>query len=757
MNKPHMPGVAPEPASAIRTTLGLLPVLAISAVAGSPVFAQGAGEVALDEVVVVGSRAKEAETGYRVTSGSSTKITTPLLNTPKTVQVVTQKQIEERGAVSVYDVLRTTPGVTIGTGEGGNPMGDRPFIRGYEASTDMMVDGVRSIARTSHEAFNVESIELVKGAAGAYSGRGGAGGSLNMVSKQARIGEAFSHYSATVGNASQKRASLDTNFALGENAAARINLFLQDSNVPGRGGIKDDKQGIALALTTRLGDATKLSFNAYYSRSDGTPDFGLPFANAAYVTATGDTTYGDGTVANPWKPLGNANHKAFYGIYDRDFREVINSNATVRLDHEFSGNFRVNAQLTAIASEQSYIVTRPTLGLVNAAGAAATGLPVGSFALMRDNRNGYRKTETIAFSTNFSGEGQLGGIEHNYAFGFELSNEKLRSASLSGFPTANFPDANYLNPDPTFPVNMAGLTWGALSGPTTTKSRSLYIADQLIFNDQWQANLGLRYEMFDVAQPNGLRRKDNIWSYQAGLIYKPAPNGTIYASISTSASPSGQCAGQAGGSEGAGACTLTAANVNLEPEKTRAFELGTKWDLLDNRLSLTAALFRTEKTNARVIDPVTGVANTVGRNQAQGIELGIAGQINDRWSISGGYTYTDAKIVDDGAGGNAGNKMHYIAPHSFGVWSTYAVNDRWTVGGGATFLSSRFMNADNTASLPAHWRFDAMASYRINDRAGLQLNINNLFDAKLYDASHVGLFANVQAGRSATLKLDLRF
>src|SRR5690606_37517690 len=116
----------------------------------------------------------------------------------------------------------------------------------------------------------------------------------------------------------------------------------------------------------------------------------------------------------------------------------------------------------------------------------------------------------------------------------------------------------------------------------------------------------------------------------------------------------------------------------------------------------------------------------VGKNRAQGLEFGVAGQINDRWAISGGYTYTDAKIIDDGDGGNDGNQMHYIARHSLALWTTYDVTEQWTVGGGATYTGKRFMNAANTAALPAQWRVDAMAAYEISDNARLQLNVNNL-------------------------------
>lgn len=770
--------VQPASPSTVGATLGLLPVIALSAALTGPAAAQD-GHVVLEEISVEGRRGTQAAESYKADRLSSSKFTQPLLDTPRTVTVVTQKQIEERAASSLYDVLRTTPGVTLGTGEGGNPMGDRPFIRGFEASTDMFVDGVRSLGRASYEAFNLEAIEIIKGPAGAYAGRGSTGGSLNMVTKKARLGENFHEFSGLIGTDSQYRGSYDGNVSLMPNLAGRLNLFWQDAEVPGR-GIKDDKLGIAGSVVGQVGDATKVTAGFYHSKADSTPDFGIPMANNAFRdrfgAATPDTSYGSGTKDDPYLPIGSANHKQFFGLHNRDFREMTNQAATVTLEHEFTDKLRLESTLAWIGSKQAYIVTRPTF---EANGAQPNGL--GGPGLQRANRNGQRENRTTAWVTNLSGELDTGFIEHDYVVGFEISKEALRSGSLSGFPGIQpsgapqgtgdrwFNTPDFLNPDPWIPVDMSGLTYSPLGEPTTTKSRSVYVFDTLKFNEQWMANVGVRFENFHVQQPNGLSRKDNIVTYQLGLVYKPVPYGSIYASFGTSANPSGQCASLAGGSEGAGACTLTANNDDLSPEKNRSFEIGTKWDLLDERLALTAALFRTEKTNQRTTGPL-GNVELVGNSVAQGVELGVAGNITEQWAISAGYTYIDAKLTDAGyvnvgtnvlpdwrPSPNTGNRLHYIAPHSFSIWTTYDMTEQWTVGGGATYTGKRFMNADNTSALPSQWRVDLMAAYKVNDKASLQLNVNNVFDEKLYDASHVGLFANTGPGRNATLKLNYRF
>lgn len=734
---------------AVKNTLGLLPVIALSAALTGQAYAQEGVVTELEEIGVSAGTQDDPKNSLRVKKGASNKLTAPLLDTPRTVQVITQKQIEERGASSLYDVLRTTPGVTLGTGEGGNPLGDRPFIRGYEASTDMFVDGIRSLGRSTYDAFNLESIEIIKGPGGAYSGRGATGGSLNMVTKKARLGEDFHEVSGMVGTDSQYRGSYDGNISFTPNLAARLNLFWQDAEVPGRGGIEDNKLGIAGSVTGQISESTRLILGLYNSRADSTPDFGIPMANAAYRDMYG-TGYGSGTKDDPFLPIGNVDHKQFFGSFRRDFRDVTNQAATVKLEHEFSDTLRLESTLAYIGTEQKYIVTRPTI--------QSSGPETGW--LDRSSRAGYRDNETYAWSTNLSGEFETGFVEHSFALGFDISEEKLRSGSVTNVPSiGRTPDI--WNPNPWDPITGGPASFGALGDPTTTKSKGIYLFDTLKFNEQWMANIGVRYENFDVTSPASGRnpernRTDNIFTYQLGLVYKPLPNGSIYVSYGTSANPSGQCASLAGGSEGASACTLGAANENLEPEKNRSIEVGTKWDLFDDRLSVTAALFRTDKTNQRAQDDL-GNVELIGRSRVQGIEIGVAGNITELWAISAGYTYLDAKLLDDGAGSNDGNRLHYIAPHAFSVWTTYEATERLTVGGGATYTGKRFINAANTSALPDQWRVDLMAAYKVNDNATLQLNVNNVFDEKLYDASHVGLFANTGPGRNATLKLNYKF
>ncbi|SEI12700.1 TonB-dependent receptor [Paracoccus alkenifer] len=754
-------------------SLGLLPAVVISAAVAGPAAAQTTQTtqepIVLETIEITSQTDGEAATDYRVTSGSSPKMTAPLVDTPKTVTVITQRQMEERNATSVVEVLRTTPGITLGSGEGGTPMGDRPFVRGYQAATDMMIDGIRNLGRTSQEAFATESVEVVKGPGGAYSGRGATGGSINLVSKQARQGETFHELSETLGSADHTRLTYDGNVDFGDGWAGRLNLMWQDSGVAGRDVLQDDREGIAASVSKSFGTSL-LSLNLYHSKTDATPDLGVPMGNGDYrPELSGGRRFGSGTKSDPWLPIELADKSAFYGSALRDYREVENNSAMLKFEHEFSNNFKLHSTLAWIGSEQEYIMSRPSV--VAEMVSPGRGQPPepnpnwdpDANLANRDLRSGKKKNSALAFHTALTGDFDTGSVKHDFAAGIELSREKLRSATATGSPS--IPVTDIANPNPYDPVT-GSLTWSAWGTPIQTDTKALYLFDTLTFNDQWSLNLGLRYDRYEV--DDGTRsRTDNMLNYSAGVVYKPAPNGTIYLAFGTSSNPSGECAGMAGGADGASACTLGDGNVNLEPEESKSIELGTKWEVMDGQLLLTAAVFQTEKKNARVNDEFGTVA-LLGHNRARGFELGAAGQISDRWGLSAGYAFVDAKIIDNGfTGGGAagdgvpsadnGNYLQFVARHSLGLWTTYEIDERWTVGGGATYTGKRYLDTSNTSALPAQWRVDLMAAYKLTESAEIQFNVNNVLDERLYDASHVGIFANRAPGRNVTAKLNYRF
>ncbi len=678
--------------------------------------------------VTVGGEA--IEQGYKADQSVSQKFTAPLLDTPKTVTVITRELMDQRGAMSLTDVLRTTPGITLGAGEGGTPVGDRPFIRGYEASTDIMIDGMRDLGRFSHEAFNLERVEIVKGAGSAYSGRGSTGGTINMVSKTPKL-DNFLAASLTGGTDETIRGTVDANYMVSETVGLRLNLMGHDADVAGREGVTVQRWGVAPSLTLGLGTATRATLALYHLQTDDIPDLGHPFSDPSNPSR----------VTPPDVPKKN-----FYGLVDRDFRKNEATLATVTIEHDFSDTLMLRNATRYGTTQNDYIMTRPSFDLPNAT--EATGKVTRGFRASR------RHSEMLFNQTDLTGSFSTGSVQHSFASGLEFSREVLKSGSFTN--GSNPPLADLLDPDPRDPVGGSGIFDPTAYGtPTKTETIGAYVFDTVKLTEQFELNLGLRFDSYKVTSGANSRRDDRF-NYQVGLVYKPVSYGSIYVSYGTSSNTTGETTGNSGGAAGAAG---GAAIRGPKPERSRSIEIGTKWDVLDERLSLTAALFQTKKTDARSQDPVTGDIVLSGNNRVNGIELGIAGNITPDWQVWGSYTYLDPKILKYRSGGIDfdGNVMKFVAKQNFGIWTTYNITPAFSIGGGANFTGKRFVNDANTLYFESYWRFDATAAYKITENLDVRLNVQNLTNKTIYDASHVGFFAVVAPGRTGLLTVNARF
>lgn len=654
----------------------------------------------------------------------SIKFTAPLLDTPRSVTIIPQATIEERGARSLMDVLRTTPGITFGSGEGGTPVGDRPFIRGYEASTDIFIDGMRNLGRISNEAFNLEQVEIIKGPGSAYTGRGSTGGSINMVSKAPK-GNNFINANASAGTENDWRLAVDSNWRIADIAAIRVNAMKYKGDVAGRDEVDFNRWGIAPSLILGLNGPTRAIFSYYGIRGKDLPDLGIPFD----------------TINNTGRPI-KVDRDNYYGSSTRDWRKNNVDMGTITLEHDINEDFIVRNRTRYSNSLNVYIMTRPTIN-------TATGL------VNRDLRSRNSVNTALINQTDLRGKFNLFGIENTFVTGLEFSWEDIKTGTISADV---IPQTNLFNPTPNDPYT-GNTTYGPRNNLVNrTKTQAFYIFDTAKLHKQIELNLGLRYDDFKISNST-LKNHDTFLNYQVGVVYKPLPYGSIYVSHGTSSNPSGETQGQAGGADGSGAGTLTPTNAELKPEKNRTYEIGTKWDLLNNDLLLTAALFRTEKVNGRSQDPLTGAVVLEGDTRTDGIELGVVGNITNTWQVTAGYTWLNPKVINYWSGNNSfkGNRMKYIGKHSLSLWSTYKITPSINIGGGAYYMSNRFANDANTLTLPSYWRLDAVAGYTINRNWDIRVNLNNLTDENIFEASHVGLFANVAPGRSAFVTVNYTY
>ncbi|MYM22733.1 TonB-dependent siderophore receptor [Duganella sp. FT135W] len=724
----------------------------------------------LPEVVVDGARTSD----FQVSKSANDKFTAPLLDTPKSVTVITSEVISQTGAVSLTDALRTVPGITIGAGEGGNPVGDNLFIRGYNAQTDTYIDGIRDSGSQSREIFSLEQIEVVKGPNSAYGGRSSAGGGINLVSKTPKA-ENFTNASVGLGSAQYRRGTVDINRVVNDDVAVRLNVMGHDAHVAGRNEIKGNRWGIAPSVSFGMNSATKVNLSYYHMQSDELPDTGIPFNNP-FTTGANVSKNGDGT------PI-SVPRDTFYGLVNRDFRKTQTDIGTIDVRHEFAGGLVFRNVTRYGKSDNDYIWTQPD---------DSKGNTMLYGTVWRRANTRVASTDSLANATSLTGSFVAAGIKHSYTGGLEISRENTDRSSYLFAPGTNNPltgtttcptsgaatlynCTTIINPNPNDPWVYTRSVSPARN-TILTNTRSAYVFDTVEFTPQWLLNVGVRWDDYrstlDVPTYtlNGVTTaaahaevNANFANYQGGLVYKPSANSSIYVSYGTSSTPPGNDAGD--GLDG-----LTAAVQNLAPQDSKNYELGTKWEVLPGgRLSVSAALFRSEMNNARVTAP-DGTTQNVGKKTMKGVELGVSGNITKEWQVFGGYTYLDGRVADNGfvntgttakpvytASPYNGNVFPTTPKNSASLWTSYAVLPGVMVGGGVNYVAKVYANINNTKYAQGYSRFDAMASYEINKHISLQLNIQNLTDKFYFDKVSSPHYAGVGPGRSATLTANFKY
>lgn len=699
----------------------------------------------------------EVAQSLKVDQSANSKFVAPLLNTPKSVSVISKQLIEDTKVNTLSDALRTVPGITLGAGEGGNPNGDRPFIRGYNSESSMYVDGIRNSSSQNREMFAIEQVEVTKGSASSMGGAGSVGGSINMISKVAKKGDSLEG-SVQAGTDNYQRITLDGNKDFGNGTAARVVLMGHKNEKAGQSdGAEYKRVGIAPSITFGLDTPTRATLSYYYLRSDDTPDSGVPYNY--------DTT----KKATVGKPV-DVKQGIYYGLKGRDFQKQENHIGTFKVEHDLNENLTLSNTLLYSKSKNDYLWTQPDDSKGNVANGKVW------------RRINSRITDTDIFTDQLSLRGKFntGAIKHSFNVGAEYSDQESDKGSYSttypgyaGSTTGGFNSdcaindawcTSLTNPN-SKDVWLGDRIANKATTTTKTKTTGVYLLDNIEFNPQWLLDLGLRWDKFDTEQVTNatgakiVSNKDFV-TYNAGITFKPTENGSIYASYATSANPVGVDGGD--GSESIGQ-----AYMDLKPEESQTIELGTKWNVLNEKLNLTAAIFRTEKQNTRIQVDSSTYTNG-GDSKVDGIELSANGNITDKWAMSAGYTYLDSENTDPGpscsrAGvctpENAakGKQLPNVPKNSATLWTTYKVLPQVTVGAGAFYADKVYGDAANTKWVPSYVRYDAMARYDVNKNVNLQLNLNNLSDKRYFTKAYASHYATEAEGRSAVLSVNFKY
>lgn len=724
-----------------------------------------------------------AEQSLKVDQSANTKFVAPLLDTPKSVSVISKKLIEDTQVTTLADALRTVPGITLGAGEGGNPNGDRPFIRGYNSESSMYIDGVRNSTSQNREMFAVEQVEVTKGSASAMGGAGTSGGSINMISKVAKKGD-FLEGSVAGGTDNYQRITLDGNKDFGNGIAARVAVMGHHNEKAGQDdGAEYKRAGIAPSITFGLDTPTRATLSYYYLKSDDTPDSGVPY------------NYDVSKKATVGKPV-DVKQGIYYGWLDRDFQKQENQSGTLKLEHDLTENLTLSNTAVYNKSKNNYLWTQPD---------DSQGNIVNGKVWRRVNTN---LTNTDSFTDQLALTGKLntGAFKHKFNIGAEYSKQDSdrgtnivtdpNTSKIGGSSSNNnannacsLTNSNGWCTDLNNPNSHDAWLGKVTANPNvtniTSKTQSVYALDNIEITPQWLLDLGVRWDKFETDmkynQDSGsgataikagthYTSDNDFFNYQLGVTFKPAENGSIYLSYATSANPVGVDAGD--GSEGIsvpGRNTTdeqSRAINNLKPEEVKTYEIGTKWDLFGDKLNLTAAIFRTEKENTRALD-TDGFTRNIGETRVDGIELGANGNITNKWAISAGYTYLDSEIVDAGFTKNTdgtyspsstnGNQVQNVAKNSATLWTTYQVLPQLNLGVGAIAMDKVYGDAANTKFVPGYVRYDAMARYNVNKNVDLQLNLNNLSDKRYFTKAYASHYATEAEGRNAVLSINFKY
>ncbi|MDP2354514.1 MAG: TonB-dependent siderophore receptor [Beijerinckiaceae bacterium] len=693
-----------------------------------------------------------AATPYKVDRLGNNKVSLPLLDAPRSVTAISKEVIEDKNATSFRELVRTTPGVTLGTGEGGNAFGDRIFIRGFDSRNDVYIDGVRDPGVNIRENFATEQVEILKGPNSTVGGRGNAGGAVNVVTKKPLFVD-FHEVQSTLGTDRTRRITADINRVITPEFAVRANVMWQKADVAGRDFVFDDRWGGAIAATWKPSDSFSLTLDYFHLDLDQLPDWGVPF---------------DIATKKPFTESG-LRRDNYYGIPARDFQKAKQDIWTATAEWKFSDWAVLTNKLRYGRSMLDYVVGAP--GTPNRTNPDPSLWTVNSTAKSR-----YQTTDVLTNQTDLTSKFTAFGATHTLITGVELSSEKTSRDTYRSLNT----ETNVSGPIPGITLNLWDprselVPWTSkleLVGrptPVDIETRSAYVLDTMNFNEKFFVTGGVRVDDYRVstltygAAPTytttGLERHDTMFNWNVGATYKVLPWWAIYAAYGTSSNPVGADV-DGGGNDYGG---LAASNAAAGPEKNTAAEVGTKMELFDKRLLVTASLFQTTKDNARETIGAGAAAVVVGSGEyvVRGVDVGVSGKITDRWSIFGGAVWMDSEVTRSSNTANIGKKLANIAHGSFNLLSKYDVTEKLTIGGQATWKSKIFGGtlAANENELPSGWRFDAFAEYKFTPNIVGKVMVVNIFDEVLYDAFYRSgaPYVYLAPGRAAYASLNYKW
>jgi catecholate siderophore receptor len=641
---------------------------------------------------------------------SATKTLTPLRDVPQSVTVVSQELIKDQMMMSIGDVVRYVPGITAIQGENNR---DQLVIRGNSTSADFFVDGVRDDVQYYRDLYNVERVEALKGPNAMMFGRGGGGGVVNRVTKEAGPAR-FGEVTVTGGSYGNKRFTADLDQPLSDIVSLRLNGMYENSD-SFRNYVNLERRGINPSLTIAPGEKTKITLNYENFRDDRVADRGIPSFQGRPIDVDASTYFG-----NPKQSHVGARVNLGSAAIERQFGRLTVRNRTS------VGNY-----------DRGYQNFVP--GAVSGDGSQVS---LSAYNNATRRRNVFNQTDlTYSLLT--------GRVRHRLLAGVEVGRQL----------TDNFRNSGYFNNSAT--TLLTPIAQSTIDTPVTfrqsatdadnhlkTNLGATYVQDQVELTAKLQLVTGVRFDHFDLQYHNNrngdnLRRIDNLVSPRAGLVYKPVTPLSLYVNYSVSYLPS----------SGDQFSSLTTITQQVRPEKFNSYEAGAKWELA-RAFSLTAAVYRLDRTNTRATDPndPTRIVQT-GSQRTNGFEFGVNGNLTRHWSVAGGYAWQDAFVTSATTAAKAGAVVAQVPHNTFSLWNNYRILPRWGAGLGILNRSEMFAAIDDTVRLPGYTCADAAMYYSLTERMRLQVNVENLFDRKYFVNADSN--TNISPGFTRAVRLGL--
>lgn len=674
-------------------------------------------------------------------------------DTPQSIQIISQKLMQEQKVTSLEQALRNVPGITVAIGEGGVLNGDQFKIRGQSAQDDVYIDGLKDFGAYVRDSFDDQEVQVLKGPSAIAFGRGTTGAAINIVSRTPSLKESY-EVDASAGMGEFYRGQINVDHKIDDTTAVRLAAVAFSTHEVDRNDAKSERIGVVPSIAFGLGTNTQLTVGYFFQHNNDRPDYGVPLALEGGSVVPAISTAGvavnevSGATARPLTELGvsRANYYGFDSDHDITNAHMLTARFTQRESNwlSFSNDARAGYYTRDFEATQS-LCSSPAVSGTATTAHCVDYLQVGNPAALTTVNGPSPYTQyTYGFQDIGAAhmDGSLFGFRNQGSVGFDVNYEYNNRMSGVLVPAKPASRSAYDPSGAGTYVDEAVSTSNSLSTANARRisigaDYAAFFSDQVWLTKQISVIGALRFDhylaKYDTVSVGGAvigqKVDSDLLNPKVAIVYQPTKEQTYYASWAKSATPQGASVADASASVTSSA---------LQPEKNEIYEVGAKFSVLKDRLGLDASVFQVNKNNALQPDPDDPTLLSASSGQKQrirGVEFDITGKITKAWSVNLGYSFLDTKILSDfvtqtinGVSTqfpntfSVGKEIYYAPKNSATLWTTYAFDGLLkglTVGGGVTYQDRVYTNyvyvnaaGGNTYSAPDTIDYSSLIQYR---------------------------------------------